>query len=161
MGFKVVMTKTSENQFVRNRKRAETANQAHAALMVRLHCDSNSGTGFTTYYPDRQGKSEGVTGPSLAILRQTAPIAHRFHDKLAEDLKGVLKDNGLKGDEATAVGHKQGALTGSVFSKVPVVLVEMVVLTNPPDEAFIGSPANRRKVAQALADATRTAIETR
>ena len=39
-GFKVVMTKSSENQHVTNKARAETANRAHAALMVRLHCDA-------------------------------------------------------------------------------------------------------------------------
>jgi len=158
MGFRVVMTKTFENQFVRNRKRAEIANAAQAVLMVRLHCDAEGGTGFTTYYPDRQGHSEGIKGPNQIVLQETKPIAIAFHQKLDEDLRGILNDNGLKGDEATAVGHKQGALTGSVFSKVPVVLVEMVVLTNPKDESFILNPANRKKLAHSLADATKTAL---
>jgi N-acetylmuramoyl-L-alanine amidase len=161
LGFQVVMTKSSENQFVRNRKRAETANSAQAVLMVRLHCDSSSGTGFTTYYPDQQGVSGGVRGPSQTLLDRTRPIAAVFHTTLARDLQGVLQDNGLKGDEATAVGRKQGALTGSVFSKVPVVLVEMVVLTNPKDEAFVLKPANRAKLAAALADATKAAVSAR
>lgn len=158
LGFRVVMTKSSEKQFVRNRKRAETANSAHAVLMVRLHCDSSSGSGFTTYYPDQQGLSGGVRGPSLELIKQTRAIATVFHTRLAQDLQGVLQDNGLKGDEATAVGRKQGALTGSVFSKVPVVLVEMVVLTNPRDEAFVLKATNRAKVAAALADATKAAV---
>src|SRR5438093_3445780 len=36
LGYKVVMTKTSEMQMVRNVERAEVGNRAHAALMVRL-----------------------------------------------------------------------------------------------------------------------------
>jgi len=151
MGAKVVLTKHAEQKLVRNRARAEVANNAHADLMLRLHCDAASGSGFTSYYPTQQGKSEGVTGPSKDLIARIAPIAKRFHAALSASLRGKLNDLGLKSDMATAVGHKQGALTGSVFSKVPVVLVEMVVLTNPKDEAFIGSAAGEAAMADALA----------
>jgi N-acetylmuramoyl-L-alanine amidase len=49
----------------------------------------------------------------------------------------------------TAVGAKQGALTGSIFSLVPVILVEMVVLTNSVDEAFF-LKHGKTKLADAL-----------
>src|SRR5205814_582245 len=45
-GYRVVMTKRRENEFVKNVRRAEAANHSHAALMLRLHCDTGSGTGF-------------------------------------------------------------------------------------------------------------------
>src|SRR4051794_28339300 len=45
-GIKVVMTKSKESQFVKNKDRAMTANKAKANLMVRLHCDSEAGSGF-------------------------------------------------------------------------------------------------------------------
>src|SRR2546426_6236967 len=38
-GYSVVLTKPSEMQLMRNVERAEIGNRAHAALMVRLHCD--------------------------------------------------------------------------------------------------------------------------
>src|SRR5690348_16823259 len=63
-GFKVVLTKSSEKQFVRNKRRAEVANDAHADYMVRLHCDSSSGTGFACYVPTQQGKVDGIKGPA-------------------------------------------------------------------------------------------------
>src|SRR5687768_863447 len=63
-GYAVVMTKTSEMQLVRNVERAEVGNRARAALMVRLHADASSDSGFALYYPDRQGTAEGRTGPS-------------------------------------------------------------------------------------------------
>lgn len=158
-GIHVVMTKTTENQFVKNRDRAEVGNQAHADLVVRLHCDANADTGFAVYYPDRQGKSQGVTGPSKRVLAKTKPIAVRFHQRLAAELKGSLKDGGLKSDIKTAVGAKQGALTGSIFSTQPVVLIEMVVLTNPKDEAFMVSAKGQAKLADALCAATMAALE--
>src|SRR5687768_15869973 len=42
-GFSVVLTKRTMAQRVTNRRRAEIANDAHASLMVRLHCDAARG----------------------------------------------------------------------------------------------------------------------
>lgn len=159
MGAKVVLTKSSKGQFVRNRERASIANRAKADFMLRLHCDAAAGSGFASYYPTQQGKSEGVTGPSQALLKRVKPVAIRFHNALAEGMKGHLSDHGLKSDLKTAVGGKQGALTGSVFSQVPVVLVELVVLTNPKDEAFIASKRGQEVFADALAKAVVSAVD--
>src|SRR5580658_2148108 len=84
----VVLTKNSENQFVRNRERAEIANTARADFMLRLHCDASNESGFAVFYPDRQGTSEGVTGPSQAVLLRTLPMAKAFHDAMVADLRG-------------------------------------------------------------------------
>lgn len=150
-GYRTVMTRDSLRTTVTNRERAEVANRAKATLMVRLHCDASSGSGFSVYYPDRQGTtSTGVTGPSMAVIARTAPMAKRFHTAMADVLKGHLPDEGLRSDVKTAVGAKQGALTGSIHSEVPAVLVEMVVLTNPRDEAFIVSQSGKRKMVEAI-----------
>ncbi len=158
-GITVVMTKKSEKEFVRNRARAEVANKAHADFMIRLHCDSSSGSGFASYVPTQAGVSEGVRGPSLTVIRGSNNMGRAFHEAFAASLKGKLRDNGLKSDLATAVGAKQGALTGSVFSKVPVVLVEMVVLTNRKDEAFLSSKAGQAAMADALASGVLAALK--
>ena len=149
----VVLTKQSENEFVKNVDRAKIGNECHADLLVRLHCDAASGSGFTTYYPDRQGSQDGFTGPDPELIKQIGPIAKRFHSVLKEDLKGFLQDNGLLSDIKTAVGSKYGALIASMHSKVPVVLVEMCVLTNPKDEALVSTDEGQAKLASALADA--------
>lgn len=158
--FEVVLTKKSEKQLVRNRQRAEVANRAKADLHVRLHCDSEGGTGFWTYYPDRQGTDRtGKTGPSDAVIAATKNLVPRFHAALAEGLKGALKDNGFHSDTKTAVGGKQGALTGSIWSEVPVVLVEMCVLTNPKDEAFLLLKKGQDQMAEALRDGIFAALK--
>lgn len=158
-GVKVVTTKTAESQYVTNMARSRIANAAHADLFVRLHCDASTDSGFAVYYPDRQGVAHGRTGPSKALLARLAPMARRFHAALAQALRGELKDDGLRSDVRTAVGARQGALTGSIFSEVPVVLVEMCVLTNPRDEAFIASARGQERMAEALARATLAALE--
>lgn len=72
----------------------------------------------------------------------------------------MLPDNGLRGDSAILVGRRQGALTGSVFSRVPVVLVEMCVLTNPGDARLIASPGGVDAMASALAAGVLAAVGT-
>ena len=137
------MTKKSEGEFVRKQRRAEIANDARAEIMVRLHCDAAKGSGFTTFYPTKPGKVDGTRGPTRAVMDRSAKLATIFSSALAKDLLGKLTDNGLLGDDHTAVGKKQGALTGSIYSKVPIVLVEMCVLTNPKDEAFVASKSGQ------------------
>lgn len=158
-GATVVMTKSSEYEFVRNRRRAEIANDAHADLMIRLHCDANSGTGIATYAPDRQGvAADGFRGPTAAVISESQTAARRFHAAMIATLGGALHDKGVLPDTETAVGGRQGALTGSIYSKVPVVLVEMCVLTNPKDEDFIRSARGQDLMAHALADGVAAAV---
>lgn len=149
-GATVVMTKVSENQVVTNRRRAEIANAAHAALLLRLHCDAGPQSGFATFYPDRQGTRFGVTGPAPSIIQASHEAAKAFHPAAVKALTGDLPDLGIKGDSATYIGGKQGALTGSIFAKVPALTIEMCVLTNTHDYHFIRTAAGQDKMAKAL-----------
>lgn len=151
-GCRVVMTKSSEGQFVRNRDRALAANKAGARLMVRLHCDANPARGFALYYPNRAGTRYGATGPPPDVRRRSKEAAQILHAALAKALRGALKDGGVRGDSQTKVGSRQGALTGSIFIRTAVVTIEMVGLGYKPDAQFIKSPAGQDRMARALAD---------
>jgi N-acetylmuramoyl-L-alanine amidase len=150
-GFTVVMTKHAEKETVKNRERAMIANRAHASLMIRLHCDAGTSTGYALYYPDRQGTTQGKTGPSPDMIT----ASHKAADYLLEGIKPVLQPyltcGGVRGDSKTLVGSRQGALTGSIFSQVPAVTMEMVVLSNAKDAAFAKSTKGPDVIAQAIA----------
>jgi N-acetylmuramoyl-L-alanine amidase len=154
-GISVVMTKKTESEFMTNEKRAAIANEAHANLFLRLHADAGNSTGFTIYYPRKEGSIHGTTGPGADVLRSSAVVATLFRQSFAEALHGKLRDNGIRGDEETLIGGRQGALTGSIFSKVPTVLIEMVFLTNPADAQWIKQESNRIVMAKALAAGVR------
>jgi N-acetylmuramoyl-L-alanine amidase len=156
--FEVVMTKKSENQLVKNKDRSGIANKFKANLMIRLHCDAQGGSGFTVYVPTQKGKSQGRTGPSDDVIFESKQRGKLFHAGLKVALGGKLKDNGFLSDKKTFIGSKQGALTGSIFSEVPVVLLEMCRLTNPKDDAFMASDANQRFYAKAIAEACVAAL---
>jgi N-acetylmuramoyl-L-alanine amidase len=160
-GYKVVMTKNAEMQMVRNVERAKVGNDAHAALMVRLHLDASRDSGYAVYYPDRVGTAEGKTGPSEDIMRTSHVAADAMSAAMAPLLAGRLKDQGVKGDSKTLVGSRQGALTGSIFSEVPVVLIEMATPTNAHDAAFISSDSGRAIMVRAIAAGVARAVPLR
>lgn len=149
-GARVVMTKRSEGEVVTNRRRAEIANAARADLFLRLHCDAASDSGLGTFYPDRQGRAHGRTGPAESVIAASHRAALALHPAVIAALEGALSDRGIKGDSATGIGGKQGALTGSIFSRVPALTIEMVVLTTAHDYRFIRTPAGQEKMARAL-----------
>lgn len=150
-GITVVMTRTGEDQVVTNRERAEIANRARAHALIRLHCDSRTTSGTATYYPDRKGTVGGITGPTDDVIRRSAQFARIFHPRLIIAMGPDWGDIGVLGDSRTAVGEQQGALTGSIFSQVPAVTVEMVSLANPRDDAFITTEEGQMRMARALA----------
>lgn len=159
-GIKVVLTKKAEKEFVTNRHRAEIANSAGASLFLRLHADEGESTGFTVYYPSRRGNWHGIEGPSAEVLASSKRAATNFHRAFAASLSGKLKDNGLRGEEGTLIGGKQGALTGSIFSEVPTLLVEMIFLTSRHDAEWIKQESNKRAMVDALVAGVHALLET-
>jgi N-acetylmuramoyl-L-alanine amidase len=149
-GYRVVLTKLAPEELVSNRHRAEIGTLHRADIIVRLHCDAGSHKGTATFYPDRTGTKWGITGPSQEIIDGSRTLAEALHPALIAAMGPGWLDLGIKGDSKTAVGSQQGALTGSIFSTVPVVTVEMVVITQPDQEAFIASEDGQARMARAL-----------
>ncbi|HSW29624.1 MAG TPA: N-acetylmuramoyl-L-alanine amidase [Longimicrobiales bacterium] len=150
-GYRVVVTKLVEDEVVTNRHRAEIGTLHGADIIVRLHCDAGSHRGTATFYPDRPGTNLGVTGPSQEVIDGSRALAEALHPAMIASLGPDWPDLGIKGDSKTAVGSRQGALTGSIFSTLPVVTVEMVVITQADQEAFIASEDGQARMARALA----------
>ena len=157
-GFEVMMTKSAEMQMLENKERALMGNRSGAGLCVHLHCESTPGSGFAVYYPDRQGTFEyhndpdnGFKGPSAQVMAGSLTAAQVMSKAMKEKLAGILSSRGLLGDSRTAVGESQGALTFSIFSKIPTITIEMLVLTNASDARFAKSEDGQEKMAQAIA----------
>ncbi|MFA5162696.1 MAG: N-acetylmuramoyl-L-alanine amidase [Elusimicrobiales bacterium] len=170
-GVRVMMTKSEERQLVDNQDRAVMSNKAAdkffeensggVALVVHLHCDTGPHNGFAVYYPDRKGKYTGVsgdepnigfTGPTVGIQESSKQLAGAVESAMSGRLSGKVKSNGVKGDSKTAVGGRQGALTFSIFSKIPTITVEMVTLSSKRDVEFIKTESGQQQMAQAIAD---------
>jgi N-acetylmuramoyl-L-alanine amidase len=149
-GATVVVTKSTEHERVTNERRAEIANAAHTDLMIRIHCDSGPTSGFATFYPARTGKVHGVTGPPAIILKESRQVAYLFHKAAIKCLDGKLSNRGVHDESGTRIGAKQGALTGSIYARIPVITVEMCVLSSEHDYEFARSNMGQEELAHAL-----------
>lgn len=158
-GYHVVMTKSSEMEKVTNKRRAEIANDAHASLMLRIHCDAGSRSGFASYYPAAQGRAGDVVGPSEEVMEASRKAANLFHPAVIKALNGAVGDRGIHTDADTMIGGRQGgALTGSIYSHVPTVLIEMAVLQNANDDEFISTDKGQDKMAKAIEKGIEAAV---
>jgi N-acetylmuramoyl-L-alanine amidase len=136
LGIQVVMTRTAQNVDISNSQRAKIANDAHADLAVRLHCDGStdhSVHGFFTLYP---ASIKGWTDDIAAISKQAATIIQRE----AVAATGAT-DRGIQ---------ERSDLTGFNWSDVPDVLVEMGFMTNAAEDKLLESAAYQDKIVQGL-----------
>jgi N-acetylmuramoyl-L-alanine amidase len=85
------------------------------------------------------------------VQSSSRSLADKVLSAMEGKLSGKLKNLGVKGDSKTAVGSRQGALTVSIFSKIPTVTIEMVTLSNAADAEFIKSEKGQQLMAEAIA----------
>jgi N-acetylmuramoyl-L-alanine amidase len=136
-GIKVIMVRTSENVDIPNSKRAAIANNAHAGLFIRLHCDgvnSSSTHGFLTLVPAKNK----WTGPILSASAR----AGRDVQKAALAATGAF-DRGIT---------PRSDMSGFNWSKVPSVIVEMGLMTNPTEDRKLATASYEQTLAQGIAN---------
>jgi len=135
-GVTVVMVRTSEHVNITNSKRAMIANAAHADLFVRIHCDgskSRSTRGFLTLVPARNR----WTGPIVSASAR----AGRDIQKASVAITGA-RDRGIT---------PRSDMSGFNWSRVPSVIVEMGLMTNPAEDRLLSSAAYQQKLASGMA----------
>lgn len=150
-GLEGILTRDDSLQTMTNEARANFANCARPALFLRLHADAANTSGFAVYYATNEGRVKGVVGPPLTVRRESAKWACTIESQMRSYLQGYgISSRGVKSESETAIGAKQGALTGSIVSRMPTVLVEMVVLTNTNDARFIQTKPGQDAMATAI-----------
>ncbi len=134
-GINVVMVRTRQDVNISNSQRAQIANNAQAALFVRIHLDSSANhsiSGITTLYPARNQWTKGIYQPS----KEAAEIIHPF--VITET---GANDRGLK---------ERGDMTGFNWSRVPVILIEAGFLSNPTEDRKLNTSNYQDKIATGL-----------
>lgn len=131
-GYRVVMTRETNDANISNVGRAELANASGAQLFVRIHADSavsSSVTGVTVLIPGSQYISDA------SLLSQS----RRAGDCL---LGGVVQSTGAKSRGLSV----RNDMTGFNWCKIPMVLVEMGFLSNPGEDSLMNTPAYQDKL---------------
>lgn len=134
-GYQVVMTRETNEVNVSNVERAQIANEAHADMTIRLHCDSigNSGKcGAVLIVPSKTGKyTAGIY-----------PASYQY----AECLKKSLQESGVKVNGI----FERSDMTGFNWSKVPVVIFEMGFMSNWTEDKMLCDKAYQTKLMNAV-----------
>lgn len=135
-GFKVVMTRTTNDVRLSNAQRASIANRAKADLFLRIHCGVSTNatdSGVSTYYPVKNHWTEPIVRPSRSAAKK---IDAALSNVTGSTPRGPLTRAGIAGFN---------------WSKVPSVFVEVGYLSNPVEDKLLSSPNHQDKVAEGLA----------
>ena len=125
-GLRVVMTRTATaGKSIGNIARARIANDAHAALFLRIHAD----------------------GSQSPATRGTHTLYPAFHRGWTDDIYGASRRAArlVQAEEVRALGFPDAGLqeradyTGFNWSNVPAILVEMGFMTNPTEDRLLAS----------------------
>ncbi|NOU73961.1 N-acetylmuramoyl-L-alanine amidase [Paenibacillus sp. LMG 31458] len=146
-GIEVAMTRESHEVDISNKQRADMANEAGAALAVRIHADGDSSPktkGFSVLYP---------SASSAAVK----PISAESHEAASFILKHLKSATDTAGRGLSA----RSDLSGFNWSKVPVVLVELGFMTNPEEDELMSEAEYQKKLALGIADGIEQFLKSR
>ncbi|TDK55936.1 N-acetylmuramoyl-L-alanine amidase [Bacillus salipaludis] len=119
-GFNVVYTRTSNDVNVSNKVRAEMANVNKADLFIRLHADGSTNRsvrGFSILTPSSKNPY------TKTIYKDSLKASQLIVDEVKENRD--VKVNGIS---------FRDDLSGTNWSQVPAVLIEMGFMTNPIED---------------------------
>lgn len=137
-GYEVVMTRTKHTVDISNKERAVQINNSGADICIRLHADgaaSSQAKGASALYPSTEN-------PYVASLsKKSAKLAQAV-------LKAYCKSTDIKNRGCI----KRDDLTGTNWSKIPVIVLEMGFMTNPSEDKYMQTKAGQKKMVSGIAD---------
>jgi len=134
-GITVVMTREANDVNISNGERAVMANEAGAALFVRIHGDGSPN-------PDASGIS--ILYP--AVNQWTEPISSASADAAARIQSAMIASTGAV-DRGIV---PRDDITGFNWAEVPAILVECGFMTNPVEDKLLSSPHYQDKLAMGM-----------
>ena len=144
MGFKVIMTRETNDVHITNSERAIFANDNNADLVIRIHADGSD--------------DSSTTGASLHIPSQDSQYTSKIYPESNECAKLIslqMKQDGFKVNSI----YQRSDLTGFNWSKVPVVLVEMGFMSNPEEDQKMAETSYQEKMMKSVAEGAQAYFE--
>ena len=144
MGFKVIMTRETNDVNITNSERAIFANDNNADLVIRIHADGSD--------------DSSTTGASLHIPSQDSQYTSKIYPESNECAKLIslqMKQDGFKVNDI----YQRIDLTGFNWSKVPVVLVEMGFMSNPEEDQKMAETSYQEKMMKSVAEGAQAYFE--
>lgn len=138
MGFKVIMTRQTNDVNITNSERAIFANENNADLVIRIHADgseNSSVNGASLHIPSHDGQyTKSIYGES---------------NKCAQVIYNEMVNSGFKVNDI----YERSDLTGFNWSEVPAVLVEMGFMSNPEEDKKLAEESYQKKMMDSISSA--------
>ena len=137
-GYTVLMTRTSNSDSVSCMERAQTANNAGAAVFIRIHADGVDS-------PSPHGASVLCISSANPYTPSTYAACRRLSEALISSYcaatgcynRGVVETD---------------AMSGNNWSRVPTALIELGFMTNPEEDVLMSSADYQAKMVKGIAD---------
>ena len=137
-GYRVLLTRTSNDVSISNVERAQFANSAHADAVIRIHANGSNDPAVS-----------GAETICITSRNPYCPGTYASSRSLSDEILTAF---------CAATGAKRKAvwetdtMTGLNWSTVPTTILEMGYMTNRQEDLNMASDAYRRKMVQGIAD---------
>lgn len=163
----VIYTRDNDS-FVALERRAEIANEHKADLFISIHANSStvrSVTGIETYYLSVSGTKASMevaareNAASQKSISELSSVLQQIamNDKIRESVEfagrvqyAMVTHTGVPGARARNRGVRRAPFIVLIGAKMPAILAEIGFVSNAQDEAEMGKPEYREKIAEAV-----------
>lgn len=138
-GYTVIMCRTSQDVDMSNQERAAIANNAQADAFVRIHCDSSTSSNVSGASGLAPANNNPYLSSELIASSQalTKSVLNHLVASTGTSSRGLILVNNMSGIN---------------WAQVPVCLIEMGFLSNPTEDANLGTDSYQDKCATGIAD---------
>ena len=138
-GYKVYMTRTTNNVNITNKERAQKAAKDGAGIMVRIHANDIDATSYKGVL--NMAPSSGNRYLSSKIVKESQRLAKLLTKYQCRATGQISRGVSYRND-----------MTGINWSTIPVTIVEMGFMSNRQEAYFLKSTSGQNLIAKGIAD---------